>query len=745
MDLGVQEDAQDALNPRSLFVDINRLLRFGDFTLDTTQGLLFQGDKRLRLTPKLIALLTLLVERRGTIVSREEIICALWPNTIVEAGGLSRNISMLRKQLDPDQCSRYIENIPKRGYRFVAEVVEVASAHDQAANVSSPTAQTETPTSIEHATVATASSSRRWSRPMRQWAAALACIVVLAPAALAVLGVTREHREHSWRAVPITTNSAAMPILSADISSDGRLLAYIETNGADTSAYVRMLHSPGAHALPALPGVAPSAVHWYADNIHLLLSGFDPASRRYVAWSASTLGGPPIVVLNDAHRVALSPDGQQIAFYRNRSEIWLAASDGKSEQLFATAPGTDRFRLQPRFSLDGKYLIVGRVTRLPYSPLIEAHRLSDGQVTTLFDPNGRAVFDMLLRPNGELIVSLLVGYDRSELLAMQVDLAKGSAGIPMKLDEFDDLVYGLRSTADGKSVTAIRDRSQWDIYVGALSPSGAELTNIHRLTLDDSSDRPSSWVDDRTIVFHSNRNGRRGIYMQRIDESRAEPLVVDERENFSPVVSPDRQWLWYYSKPAGQDGANTPVKLMRRALAGGSSQEFDSRQDSWRSLSCSRSGKCIRIEHEGNESVFYSFDPQDGSGYELVRAPSIGPFVSYSWDLSPDGNRIAYVDRAGNRIGLIDLASPQRRTEVQVDWHQAPQGVSWNSDGTGLYVACFEEKDSSTLLITLDGNITLLRYQPTDTGAWAKPSPDGRHLLLADSARAGNVWLLERE
>lgn len=723
-------------------MDTNRLLRFGDYTLDVTQGLLFQGEQRLRLTPKLLALLTLLVERRGTVVPREDIIRTLWPDTVVEAGGISRNISMLRKQLDPDESHRYIENIPKRGYRFVADVVEITASGEIGADslaASDPTAQ---PASNQPA-ASVPTARQRW--PSRGLAA-LACAVVLAPVALTVLGVTSDHHTQSWRPSAITTNSAALPIVSADISSDGRLLAYVEANGTDATAYVRMLRSQEAHPLPSLPGITPGAARWYADNTRLLLSGFDPRSRRYVAWSASMLGGPPTLIVKDAHRVALSPDGQQLAFYRNRNELWLASSDGKSERLFATAPGSDRFRLQPQFSVDGKYIVVGRVTRLPYSPLIEAHRLSDGKVTTLFDPNGRAVFDMLLRPNGDLIVSLLIGYDRSELVAMKVDLSRATAVAPRKLAEFDDLAYGLRSTADGKSILAIRDRSQADIYVGALDRSGTELANVRRFTLDDSWDRPSSWLDDRTAVFHSNRSGRRGIYAQRLEESRAEPLVVDEQENLCPIVTPDRRWLWYYTKPAGQDGPDTPVKLMRRPLTGGPAMEFDSRTNAWRSLRCSQDGTCIRVEHEGSESVFYSFDPQDGSGYELARGPSIGPFVAFSWDLAPDGKRIAYVDRAKNVIGLIDLdRSPLRRTELRVDWHQPPQGVSWDVDGKGLYVTCFEENDSSTLHVALDGSAILLRYQPGNASAWAYPSPDGRHLLLADSTRAGNVWLLERD
>jgi len=698
----------------------NRWFRFGDYTFDAAQGLLYRGGQRLRLTPKLIALLALLVERRGEVVSRAEIVRRLWPDTIVEEGGLPRNISMLRKQLDTGDGTCHIENIPKRGYRFAVAVIEV----DSPASGAPPVA------------------IKRW------WRHPAATLVFVAAIASLALTATRAPKQHAIaapiRMIPLTNHSAALPILSASISPDGKSLAYVETSGSTATAYVSQLHSPRVQALRSLPGVEPSAIRWYSDNTRVLLSGLDPGSRNQVAWSVSMQGGPPTEVLRDACQIALSRDGRQMAFYRNRNQIWLADGAGESQHLFATAPGSDRFRLLPQFSADGTHLLVGRVTRLPYSPVIEAHRLSDGQVTPIFDPGGRAVFDMLLLPSGELLVSVLVGYDGSEVLSMRVDFARRPTS-PETLLRFDDTARGMYASADGRHISVVRDHAQSDVYVGSLDEAGLELTNVRRLTLDDGWDRPSSWLDDGTILFHSNRLGRRGIYKQQIDDPHAEPLVVDEHENLWPVVTPDRQWLWYVSLPGGEFSSETQATLMRQPLAGGPIRAFNARANSWRDLRCARNGTCVRVELQDNESIFYSFDPDDGSGRELVRTPWIAPFAHFSWDLSPEGKRLAFVDRRSNVIGLVDLeVKTPRRTEVRVEGYQALQGVSWDAHGTGLYVACYDEDDSSTLHVSLDGKTTLLRHQPHRAAAWAKPSADGRHLLLADSTKAGNVWLFER-
>jgi TolB-like protein len=72
------------------------------------------------LVPKAIDTLHVLLERRGRVVEKAELMKLVWPDTTVEDVGLARNISLLRKALD-DESGQYIETIPRRGYRFAAE------------------------------------------------------------------------------------------------------------------------------------------------------------------------------------------------------------------------------------------------------------------------------------------------------------------------------------------------------------------------------------------------------------------------------------------------------------------------------------------------------------------------------------------------------------------------------------------------------------------------------------------------
>lgn len=95
--------------------------RFGPFQYDSEQRLLFRGAETVQLVPKAIDTLHVLIERRGRIVEKAELMKLVWPDTVVEDVGLARNVSLLRKALGDDGAeSAYIETIPRRGYRFAA-------------------------------------------------------------------------------------------------------------------------------------------------------------------------------------------------------------------------------------------------------------------------------------------------------------------------------------------------------------------------------------------------------------------------------------------------------------------------------------------------------------------------------------------------------------------------------------------------------------------------------------------------
>src|SRR5271154_5603217 len=96
----------------------------GPFRLDTRDGLLWRGSEPVALGRRAIALLRALVERRGALVSKDALIEAAWPGQAVEDSNLTVQIAALRRVLgEAPGGDRWIETMPRRGYRFIGPVV----------------------------------------------------------------------------------------------------------------------------------------------------------------------------------------------------------------------------------------------------------------------------------------------------------------------------------------------------------------------------------------------------------------------------------------------------------------------------------------------------------------------------------------------------------------------------------------------------------------------------------------------
>ena len=102
---------------------------FGSFRIDPPNQCLWRGEDRIPLTPKVFSVLQFLVDHPGRLVTQEELLEAIWPETYVQPEVLRTYILELRKALgDRPKNAQYIETVPKRGYRFVADVTSVTQA-----------------------------------------------------------------------------------------------------------------------------------------------------------------------------------------------------------------------------------------------------------------------------------------------------------------------------------------------------------------------------------------------------------------------------------------------------------------------------------------------------------------------------------------------------------------------------------------------------------------------------------------
>jgi DNA-binding winged helix-turn-helix (wHTH) protein/tetratricopeptide (TPR) repeat protein len=208
------------------------LYAFGPFLLDTRERRLLRDGEVVPLTLKAFDLLQILVENQGHLLRKEELLGRVWPDAIVEENNLTVTISALRKALGEGPTDRqYIETVPRRGYRFVADFRASAETTEAA---QSP-------------------------QESRSRAFALRAIVLVALAAVAALAWAWKHATPAATAVPVRS-MAVLPFRS--LTNDGEYLGLGMADALITRlgrTKVLLVRSTGVVQKYTVPGLDPVA------------------------------------------------------------------------------------------------------------------------------------------------------------------------------------------------------------------------------------------------------------------------------------------------------------------------------------------------------------------------------------------------------------------------------------------------------------------------------------------------------
>jgi TolB-like protein/DNA-binding winged helix-turn-helix (wHTH) protein/Tfp pilus assembly protein PilF len=164
---------------------INNLYRFGEFVLDPQTRVLRRGAEPVALTPKALEVLLLLVRNAGRIVTKDELMQTVWPDSFVEESNLTQTIFMVRKALEETSDRRYILTIQGQGYRFLAPVTEAANHRSE---IEAPESTRDSGSAAENQML---SSPRR----SKSWKLAVISLSVAVPALILTIAVWIGH----WR------------------------------------------------------------------------------------------------------------------------------------------------------------------------------------------------------------------------------------------------------------------------------------------------------------------------------------------------------------------------------------------------------------------------------------------------------------------------------------------------------------------------------------------------------------------
>jgi DNA-binding winged helix-turn-helix (wHTH) protein/Tol biopolymer transport system component len=642
-------------------------LRFGVFEIDPSAGELRKHGVRIKLQDQPFAVLLILLEKPGQLVTKEELQQRLWPvDTFVEFDkGIYNAMKRLRETLgDEAETPRYIETLPRRGYRFIAPV----ETHIQELAVPevSPAPETPKPAAATKRGVLLALS-------LALVAGASVMIWVKLPLSQAVPKVVDS--------VQITKDGSIKAVATFRLVSDSNSLYFQEGQLSESEqnvALVQVSTQGGETARIPISLRNPIALDFSQVRSELLLSAgeFDVPSNERPLWALPLPAGPPHR-LGDlvAHDACWAPDGHHLIFSRG-ADVIAADSDGSNVRKLVSVEGVFPYWL--RFSPDGKrvrFTVLKFGGRPEETEIMEMapdgsglHRLPmHGGCCGTWSPDGRYYFFRKIRDTWVLP-------ERHSILG-EIEL-----GTPVQLTA-GPIMYGAPTpSADGKGLFVVGEQHRGELaqYTSTSKKWVPFLGGISAGELEVSPD--GQWVIYSTFPDSN-------LWRSKLDGSERLQLT------FAPVNAHEPRW-----SPDGKQVLFTdfPHRICVVPSDGGAVRQLmpSDRPESIGAGAWLPDGNSIIFgRHLGcppGDNSCWSIFRLDLKTQQVSQIPGSQNMVGAR--LSRDGHYLSAVLINRNTIMLYDL-----KTKTWSKIAKAYGSVAWSHDSRSIYVHLKHEKEPDEL------------------------------------------------
>ena len=691
---------------------------FGPFRVDTRKRLLLRDGRTAPITPKAFDILLALIENRDEALSKDELMRAVWPDTVVEENNLTRNISTLRRALGerPNE-HQYVVTIPGRGYQFVAEVrefvVEDSSlAFEQAGRKEAAGEKAPSPSRAEP------DWKNENGRRFRIFSLSSLSLLIAA-ATYILLWPPRFAEKIPFRNVEVTRLTNARSVRGV-ISPDGNHIVYWATENGRQGLWRREIATDSIHEL-----VKPNkGIYHDLDlspdgNYAYFVMSSEKESPLRALYRIPLSGGAPVKLIEDLNgKFTLSPDGKQVAFrrdYNNQEKcaLIIANVDGSDERKLAMRPLSEPYGY-PAWAPDGKVIVcsIGNASREGDHMGIAEVRLEDGSERVLTPQKWLVVREKawLRDGSGLLFYAQMAGKLRSQIWRLSYPRGEGRQ-VANGLDNCG----AMSLTADSKTMICSQRDFISDIW---LAPEGdtSRARNI-------GAGGGSSWTPDDRIVYDSMVSGARDIWIMNQDGTDRKKLTSGPGVKHSPRVTPDGRHIVFTSNRTGA------VQIWRIDIDGDNSVQLTNGNGA-RWCDVSPDGKWIVYTNVGDESIW----KVPVAGGEPVRITS--GRIAYRPSVAPDGKLIAYYYRekqpgAKTKIAVIPSGGgepvwtfdPPREDFWSLD-------IRWTPDGKALLYEADHNGVSNIWLKPLNGGppMQLTDFRSETISAFDL-SRDGKHLI----------------
>jgi Tol biopolymer transport system component/DNA-binding winged helix-turn-helix (wHTH) protein len=363
---------------------VKQLYEFGPYRLDTGERVLTRAGRLVPLTPKALETLTALVRHGGRIMEKEELLREVWPGTYVEDATLAQNIFTLRRALGNGQGDgqKYIETIPRRGYRFIAQVRELPYEEPSPvfANEAAQPSATTTATATEPPTEAAMKAATQATTQATNEATNQATTVAPSQSVAPVDDQPAEQQTHAgWADWPASTHvtDANQQTFAPDepppsvttpppsVTTEPPPPSFVPAALAHVAPYTESPAAPSRPRLAVLV-IGASLVGVIALAVFLIYNfsvrrQAQPLARTSAP--AQTMRLTRLPINGKVEGAGLSPDGNLVAYVLNeggRKSLWVkqTTAASRAQQIVPPLPPPDDMG-GAAFSRDGRYVYYG--------------------------------------------------------------------------------------------------------------------------------------------------------------------------------------------------------------------------------------------------------------------------------------------------------------------------------------------------------------------------------------------------
>jgi Tol biopolymer transport system component/DNA-binding winged helix-turn-helix (wHTH) protein len=757
---------------------VKQLYEFGPFLLDPAERMLLRDGRPVPITPKVLDILLVLVQNKGRLLTKKELMDAVWPDSFVEEGNLTFNISSLRKALGEDRKEQqYIETVPRRGYRFVASVrmsEAETDAGEAVGRVATQTVQGERvvpsgddagPQNLNGRAAVTKGGGRyadeavdgtsalsaaeseylaaRTKRRARMAALAALFItaVVVTLGLYALIGRSRPGGNLAVlsREMKVTRLTTTRNATDAAISPDGKYVVYVVDEARQRSLWLRQV-ATNSHVQ-----IIPSADVYYLD----LFFSHDSDYVYYVKaennspaalYQIPIPGGAPRKLMdNMSGPIGLSPDGRRFAVVRGYpgGEVALTvanAFDGSGEQKLISRkqPG---FLIRPAWSPDGKVIacVAGSATAAGRQVDLIEVRVADGAERPITSQRWKFSERVAWLSDGSGLLTTVSDNGYGPYQIWHVSYPDGEAQrVTTDLSNY----RSMSLTSDSKNLVAVQSDIRPYVWV---APDG-DAESAQQITSGPGTGNDYwgfSWTPDDKIVYVSTLSGNQDIWIMNSDGSDQKQLTFDGSSDFDPSVSPDGRYIAFASERSGN------TKIWRMDIDGGNLKQLTT------------GGASDFLPNYSPDSLSVVYTSGDTRKLSLWKVPANGgdpvqlTLKTSAWPaFSPDGQLIACW-HANDRTRSIGLAVVPANGGEPVKLFDIPPTVNawaeirWTPDGRALTYVDAPDGTGNIWSQSLDGGpprqLTNFKTDRLFRFDWSR---DGKQLACSRGLGTNDVVLI---